>query len=134
MNHTRTLTHTLAVALPIALAGLLGSAALVPMPAAAYPRYAHDRYDRYERYGSPSSAYAPLPVDPHGYPDYRIAAEPLPYEPALPRRCNVGTVLGGAAIGGGLGAVLANNSRNRRWSLPMGAAVGGILGGLISGC
>jgi hypothetical protein len=43
-------------------------------------------------------------------------------------------VLGGAAIGGGLGAVLASNSRNRVWSLPMGAAVGGILGGVMSGC
>lgn len=121
-------------ALPLALAGLLGSAALGPVPAAAYPRYSHDRYDRYARYGPPPSAFAPLPVSPYGDPDHPIAAEPLPYEPAPSRRCHVGTVLGGAAIGGGLGAVLANNSRNRRWSLPMGAAVGGILGGLISGC
>lgn len=122
-------------ALPLALAGLLGSTALTPAPAAAYPNadppYSHHRY---ATYGPLPRPYAPLPVSPYGYPDYPVAAEPVPYEPTPPRRCNVGTVLGGAAIGGGLGAVLANGSRNRRWGLPMGAAVGGILGGLISGC
>lgn len=129
-------------ALPLVLAGLLGSAALMPAPARAYP----PNYP----YGSPApmQGYAPLPVSPYGYPSngysspygpnpyggYPIAADPGPYAPAPVRSCNRGTVLTGAAIGGGLGAMLANNSRNRRWSLPMGAAMGGILGGIVSGC
>jgi hypothetical protein len=110
-------------ALPLVLAGLLGSAVLAPEVAQAYPygdqRYGDQRY-AYDNYGPPPSrTYAPLPVRPYGYPV---------------RRCNRGTVLSGAAIGGGLGAMLASNSRNRLWSLPMGAAMGGILGGVISGC
>jgi hypothetical protein len=105
-------------ALPLVLAGLLGSAALAPEAAQAYP-YGDQRYS-YDNYGPlPGRTYAPLPVRPYGYPV---------------RRCNRGTVLSGAAIGGGLGAMLASNSRNRLWSLPMGAAMGGILGGVISGC
>lgn len=111
-------------ALPLVLAGLLGSAALAPEVAQAYP-YGDQRY----AYGG--QRYAPLPVSPYGYP---IASEPEPPSPAPVRRCNRGTVLTGAAIGGGLGAMLASNSRNRLWSLPMGAAMGGILGGVISGC
>ena len=111
-------------ALPLVLAGLLGSAALAPEVAQAYP-YGDQRY----AYGG--QRYAPLPVSPYGYP---IASEPEPYSPAPVRRCNRGTVLTGAAIGGGLGAMLASNSRNRLWSLPLGAAMGGILGGVISGC
>jgi len=122
-------------ALPLVLAGLLGSAALAPEAAQAYPyedqRYGDQRYD-YDNYGPPPGrTYAPLPVSPYGYP---IASEPELYSPPPVRRCNRGTVLTGAAIGGGLGAMLASNSRNRLWSLPMGAAMGGILGGVISGC
>ena len=122
-------------ALPLVLAGLLGSAALAPEAAQAYPygdqRYGDQRY-AYENYGPPPGrTYAPLPVSPYGYP---IASEPELYSPPPVRRCNRGTVLTGAAIGGGLGAMLASNSRNRLWSLPMGAAMGGILGGVISGC
>jgi hypothetical protein len=117
-------------ALPLVLAGLLGSAALAPEAAQAYP-YGDQRY-AYDSYGPPpSQTYAPLPARPYGYP---IAVEPAPYSPPPVRRCNRGTVLTGAAIGGGLGAMLASNSRNRLWSLPMGAAMGGILGGVISGC
>ena len=122
-------------ALPLVLAGLLGSAALAPEAAQAYPygdqRYGDQRY-AYDNYGPPRGrTYAPLPVSPYGYP---IASEPEPYSPPPVNRCNRGTVLTGAAIGGGLGAMLASNSRNRLWSLPMGAAMGGILGGVISGC
>ena len=105
------------VPLPLALAGLLGSAGLAPAAALAYPNY--------------GPTYAPLPVSPYGYP---IASEPTPYGPPPVRSCNRGTVLTGAAIGGGLGAMLATNSRNRLWSLPIGAAMGGILGGVMSGC
>lgn len=114
--------------LPFALAGLLGStAALAPAPALAYPD--HDR--RYS-YGGHGYYFSPYDSGSYGYP---VAAEPMPYDaPAPVRSCNRGTVLAGAAIGGGLGALLANNSRNRRWSLPMGAAMGGILGGIVSGC
>ncbi len=122
-------------ALPLVLAGLLGSAALAPEAAQAYPygdqRYGGQRY-AYDNYGPPRGrTYAPLPVSPYGYP---IASEPEVYSPPPVNRCNRGTVLTGAAIGGGLGAMLASNSRNRLWSLPMGAAMGGILGGVISGC
>ncbi len=122
-------------ALPLVLAGLLGSAALAPEASQAYPyggqRYGGQRY-AYDNYGPPRGrTYAPLPVSPYGYP---IASEPEPYSPPPVNRCNRGTVLTGAAIGGGLGAMLASNSRNRLWSLPMGAAMGGILGGVISGC
>jgi len=113
-------------ALPLVLAGLLGSAALAPEAAQAYP-YGDQRY-AYDSYGPPPGrTYS----SPYGYP---VAAEPEPYSPALVRRCNRGTVLTGADIGGGLGAILASNSRNRLWSLPVGAAMGGILGGVISGC
>ena len=128
-------------ALPLVLAGLLGSAALAPEAAQAYP-YGDQRYT-YDSYGQPPGrTYAPLPASPYGYGGsyptspygYPIAVEPAPYSPPPVRRCNRGTVLTGAAIGGGLGAMLASNSRNRLWSLPMGAAMGGILGGVISGC
>jgi hypothetical protein len=118
------------VPLPLALAGLLGGAGIAPAAALAYPNY--------------GPTYAPLPVNPYGYPSgygtsynnygYPIASEPAPYGLAPVRSCNRGIVLTGAAIGGGLGAILATNSRNRLWSLPMGAAMGGILGGVISGC
>ena len=127
-------------ALPLVLAGLLGSAALAPEASQAYPygdqRYGDQRYGgqrySYDNYGPPRGrTYAPLPVSPYDYP---IASEPELYSPPPVNRCNRGTVLTGAAIGGGLGAMLASNSRNRLWSLPMGAAMGGILGGVISGC
>ena len=130
--------------LPLVLAGLLGAAGLAPAAVLAYPNDGA-RYS-YGSYGPPpSSTYAPLPVNPYGYRGgygtsynnnygYPIASELAPYGPAPVRTCNRGTVLTGAAIGGGLGAILATNSRNRLWSLPMGAAVGGILGGVMSGC
>jgi len=138
------------LSLSLVLAGLLGSAGLAPAAALAYPN-AGPRYS-YDSYGPPPSpTYAPLPVNPYGYNNaygsynnnagrypnsygYPIASEPTPYAPAPVRSCNRGTVLTGAAIGGGLGAILATNSRNRLWSLPIGAAMGGILGGVMSGC
>lgn len=145
--------------LPLVLAGLLGGAGLAPAGALAYPidgpRYSYGSYGP-----PPSPTYAPLPVSPYGYRGgygtsfnnnysnssthhggrypygygYPIASEPVPYGPVPARSCNRGTVLTGAAIGGGLGAILATNSRNRLWSLPIGAAMGGILGGVMSGC
>lgn len=129
---------------PFVLAGLLGSAALAPAVALAYPYgygYGDQRY-AYENYGLPSSRTTPpVPVSPYGYGGhdsspygYPMNAEAAPYSPPPVRRCNRGTVLTGAAIGGGLGAMLASNSRTRLWSLPMGAAMGGILGGVLSGC
>lgn len=131
------------VSLSLALAGLLGSAGLAPSAAFAYPnvgpRYSYDRYGL-----PPGSTDAPPPINPHDYNNsagrypgsygYPIASEPIPYGPPPARSCNRGTVLTGAAIGGGLGAMLATNSRNRLWSLPLGAAMGGILGGVMSGC
>lgn len=125
--------------LPLLLAGLLGGAGLAPSAALAYPNAGP--HSRYGSYGPPPRpTYAPLPVNPYGYgydygyDGYPIASEPAPYGPAPAPSCNRGTVLTGAAIGGGLGALLANNSRTRLWSLPIGAAMGGILGGVISGC
>lgn len=138
--------------LPLALVGLLGCAGLAPAAALAYPNDGpRTSYGSYGPYPNPT--YAPLPVNPYRnnnnayrsfnnnntdrYPSsygYPIAAEAVPYGPAPVRSCNRGTVLTGAAIGGGLGAILATNSRNRLWSLPIGAAMGGILGGVMSGC
>jgi len=147
--------------LPLVLAGLLGSAGLVPADALASPD--NDDYV-YASYGPPPRAtYAALPANSYryrsGYPSrydnnysnyskynnnyggrypngyaYPIVSESSSYGPSPGRSCNHGTVLTGAAIGGGLGAMLATNSRNRLWSLPMGAAMGGILGGVMSGC
>jgi len=125
---------------PLVLAGLLGSAALAPAAVLAYPysgqRYAYDSFAP-----QPRRSYAPEPVSPYGYGGSYpnpygdpIAADPTPYTPPPVRHCNRGTVLTGAAIGGGLGAIMASNSRTRLWSLPMGAAMGGILGGVLSGC
>jgi hypothetical protein len=50
------------------------------------------------------------------------------------RRCGPGPALVGAAIGGGLGAALSDGSRQRQWALPIGATVGGLLGGVLAGC
>jgi len=108
----------------------------------SYPNpYGNQRY-AYDSYApQPRRSYAPEPVSPYGYGGgYSnpygdpIAADPTPYTPPPVRHCNRGTVLTGAAIGGGLGAIMASNSRTRLWSLPMGAAMGGILGGVLSGC
>ncbi|MEX1324706.1 MAG: hypothetical protein AB1Z21_11040 [Synechococcaceae cyanobacterium] len=126
----------------LALAGLLGSAALAPAAALAYPgAYRQPGFAPLptSRYGY-APGYGPSPVDDGywggspGYYGSPVAVEPVPYEAAPRRRCSPGTALAGAAVGGGLGAILARGSRNRRWALPMGAAVGGILGGVISGC
>jgi len=127
--------------LPLALAALLGSAGLAPAAVLAHPnvghtyaplpvsRYGYDRtYGGYSEYSSYDAGRYP---GSYGYP---IASEPAPYGPPPVRSCNRGTVLTGAAIGGGLGAILATNSRNRLWSMPIGAAMGGILGGVMSGC
>ncbi len=51
-----------------------------------------------------------------------------------PRTCKPVVPLVGAALGGSFGAVMAHKSRDRRWALPMGAVVGGLLGGVASGC
>jgi hypothetical protein len=96
----------------------------------------------------PQPIYRPLPqVSPYGYPvtDYPAPMYPVRPAPILaggnglvqqPRTCQPVVPLVGAALGGTVGAVIAHNSRsrNRIWALPMGAAVGGILGGVASGC
>jgi hypothetical protein len=111
----------------------------------------------------PQPLYRPLPVVQPGYAPHPGFAPPLvsrygssitdypvpvyPSRPApilaggnglvqQPRTCQPVVPLVGAALGGTVGAVMAHNSRsrNRIWALPMGAAVGGILGGVASGC
>lgn len=105
---------------PLPLLALLGFTALAPAAALANPNGVYQRYG-YESYG------------PYGAPGLPLLAAPQA-QPAPARTCNAGTVLTGAVLGGGLSAALANGPRNRRWALPMGAAVGGILGGVVSGC
>ena len=71
-------------ALPLVLAGLLGSAELAPEAAQAYP-YGDQRY-AYDSYGPPRGrTYGPLPVSPYGYGGsesspygYPVASEPEP--------------------------------------------------------
>jgi hypothetical protein len=89
--------------------------------------------------------FAPPLVNPYGYPvtNYPVPVYSTRPAPILaggngvfqqPRTCKPVVPLVGAALGGTVGAVMAPNSRNRVWALPMGAAVGGILGGVASGC
>lgn len=80
------------------------------------PGYGYERGD-----GDWRGRRTPLAVIPPG------AAEPL-------RRCGPGPALVGAAIGGGLGAALSDGARSRQWALPIGATVGGLLGGVLAGC
>jgi len=135
--------------LPLALVALA-----LPVPAIAYPNTnTYQRYT-YESYGPPPIAYAPQPVytpqpiyttrvrftprPVSGYGSYPVAAYPVAAYPggyaAPARSCSLAAPLVGAALGGGLGVALANGPRNRRWAVPMGAAFGGILGGVASGC
>lgn len=86
-----------------------------------------------DRYGyTPDHGYAP------GYDDWRSRRTPLavipPGAPQPLRRCGPGPALVGAAIGGGLGAALSDGARSRQWALPIGATVGGLLGGVLAGC
>ncbi|MFM7239877.1 MAG: hypothetical protein ACKOZN_09830 [Cyanobium sp.] len=96
---------------------------------------------------APHPGFAPPLVSRYGYPvtDYPTPVYPARPTPILaggngvvqqPRSCQPLVPLVGAALGGTVGAVMAHNSRsrNRIWALPMGAAVGGILGGVASGC
>ena len=96
---------------------------------------------------APHPGFAPPLVSRYGYPvtDYPVPVYPSRPAPILaggnglgqqPRTCQPVVPLVGAALGGTVGAVMAHNSRsrNRIWALPMGAAVGGILGGVASGC
>jgi hypothetical protein len=89
---------------------------------------------------APHPGFPPPVVSHYGYPvtDY-------PSQPATtlaggnglaqqPRTCKPVVPLVGAALGGSFGAVMAHKSRDRRWALPMGAVVGGLLGGVASGC
>ena len=109
----------------------------------------------------PRPLYRPLPVVQPGYAPlhavprqlvsrygYPVNDDPSPVYPARPatllaggngmlqqpRTCQPVVPLVGAALGGTVGAVMAHKSRNRLWALPVGAAVGGILGGVASGC
>jgi hypothetical protein len=132
--------------LPLLLAGLLGGAALAPAAVQAYPYsysspysphpYTVQRHTVETFIPQPRPRYVTVRVRPYGY-GYSSDDRPMAVAPVAPvreRRCNPGTLLTGAVIGGGLGAVLADGSRNRRWALPMGAAMGGLLGGVASGC
>ncbi|QVL53130.1 MAG: hypothetical protein KFB97_01435 [Cyanobium sp. M30B3] len=96
---------------------------------------------------APHPGFPPQLVNRHGDPvtDYPVPVYPSRPAPILaggnglvqqPRTCRPVVPLVGAALGGTVGAVMAHNSRsrNRIWALPMGAAVGGILGGVASGC
>jgi hypothetical protein len=98
------------------------------------------------RYATHPGFRPPL-VSHNGYPvtDYPAPVYPARPAPILaggnglvqqPRTCQPMVPLVGAALGGTVGAVMTHNSRsrNRIWALPMGAAVGGILGGVASGC
>jgi hypothetical protein len=89
--------------------------------------------------------FPPAVVNHYGYPvtDYPSGVYQGQPGPTLasgnglfsqPRTCTPMVPLVGAALGGTVGAVMAHKSRNRRWALPMGAAVGGLLGGVASGC
>jgi hypothetical protein len=88
--------------------------------------------------------YAPRPGFPSPHYGYPVTHYPTPGHHGQlaggnglfnqPRTCTPVVPLVGAALGGTVGAVMASNSRNRIWALPMGAAVGGILGGVASGC
>lgn len=84
-------------------------------------------------YGS-GYGYQPAP-GPGGYrPGRRLPLAVLPPRAQPERRCGPGAALVGAAIGGGLGAALSDGSRQRQWALPIGATVGGLLGGVLAGC
>lgn len=95
-----------------------------------------DGYRDRDRYGY-GYGYSEPPADDEPY-SYRPGRRtPLAVIPAVPpslRRCGPGAALVGAAIGGGLGAALSDGSRQRQWALPMGATVGGLLGGVLAGC
>jgi len=67
-------------------------------------------------------------------PGRRLPLAVLPPRAQPERRCGPGAALVGAAIGGGLGAALSDGSRQRQWALPIGATVGGLLGGVLAGC
>jgi hypothetical protein len=97
-----------AALLPLALVALA-----LPAPALAFP------------YGSqPIQAYD--------------APQPLAAEGSAPRACNPALPVLGAVFGGTVGTLMASGSskrrRNRRWTLPLGAAAGGLFGGAVSGC
>jgi hypothetical protein len=103
-----------------------------PLPT-VYPGYAPRpgfRPPLVSHYGYPVSHY---PAPAHlGQPTTTLAGGNGLF--TQPRACTPVVPLVGAALGGTVGAVMAHNSRNRVWALPMGAAVGGILGGVASGC
>lgn len=138
-------------AFPLLLSGLLAGAAFAPAAVQAYP-YTVQRYtvETYTPLPRPRPRTVTVRVRPgdygygsgyggYGYSGYGYGSgyRPLAVAPVAPvreRRCQPASLLTGAVIGGGLGAVLADGPRNRRWALPMGAAVGGLVGGAVSGC
>lgn len=93
--------------------------------------------------GRPSDGYGYGETPRYGYGDgYEYGYRPgrrtplavIPPRPQPAPRCGAGPALVGAAIGGGLGAALSDGSRQRQWALPIGATVGGLLGGVLAGC
>jgi len=88
---------------------------------------------------SPSDGYRLPRAGGEGYrygylPGRRAPLAVVPVTPQPAPRCGPGPALVGAAIGGGLGAALSDGSRQRQWALPIGATVGGLLGGVLAGC
>lgn len=131
-----------------------------PQPVVVQPRYqqvqpiyqpVQPRYQRvrprpavYHTY-APHPGFQPTVVNHYGHPVSNhhsggFHGQPTPTLAGgnglfqQPRTCQPFVPLAGAALGGTVGAVMASNSRDRRWALPMGAAVGGIIGGVASGC
>ena len=95
-----------------------------------------DDLDDIPRYGWRQGApYGSLGSPGYGYqPGRRVPLAVIPARPQPLRRCGPGPALVGAAIGGGLGAAISDGSRQRQWALPIGATVGGLLGGVLAGC
>lgn len=102
-----------------------------------WPRLRWRERAAYGPLNSPREVYR-LPRDggeSYGYlPGRRTPLAIVPDTPQPPRRCGPGPALVGAALGGGLGAALSDGSRQRQWALPIGATVGGLLGGVLAGC
>jgi hypothetical protein len=121
-----------------------------PAPQPMAPGYQAAVYGQpaYPTYGYGAVPRPPVTVvryrvsSPYGYPgapSYGYGA-PMAYgapPAAVPvaQTCslNAGRALVGAALGGLASAALAPRAKDRRWAVPVGAAIGG-LGGLATGC
>lgn len=101
------------------------------------------------RAGSAQSWYsqpAPLQLAPPGrrpLPDGPMPSSSHPWtpfsggsalQPGGGSGCGLASTLVGSWLGGSLAAALAPEPRERRWALPVGAALGGLGGRLVSRC